>query len=103
MPCLITKWIKSLVYLIQVTLSCTWMVSLKSGLRWLFASLPGPLLQPPRNALWRKERKMIGSPWHPEVSLLLFTLAEGSQEDPVGAGHLGWAPQFMPCSFQTRN
>lgn len=46
---------------------------------------------------------MIGSSWHPEVSLLLFTLAEGSQEDPVGAGRLGWVPQFMPHSFQTRN
>lgn len=99
MPCLITKWIKSLVCLIQVTLSCTWIVSLQSSLRWLFTSLPAPPFKPPPNGLGRKERKMIGSSWCPEVSLLLLILAEGPQEDPVGPGRLGWAPvhaQLLP-------
>lgn len=99
MPCLITKWIKSLVCLIQVTLSWTWIVSLKSSLRWLFTSLPAPPFKPPPNGLGRKERKMIGSSWCPEVSLLLLILAEGPQEDPVGPGRRGWAPvhaQLLP-------
>lgn len=102
MPCLITKWIKRLVYLIRVTLSGAWIVSLKSSLEWLFTSLPAPPLKPPRNGLGRKERKMIGSSRGPEVSVLLFILAEGSQEDPAGTGHWGRAP-VTPCSFQAGN
>lgn len=52
-------------YLIQVTLSCTWMASLKSSLRWLFTSLLGPPLQPPWNGLWRKEKddRLLLVPW----------------------------------------
>lgn len=39
LPCLITKWIKSLDHLIQVTLSCAQIVSVRSRLCWPLTSL----------------------------------------------------------------
>ena len=52
-----------------------------------FHQPPCPSLQAPMEwAVKERERKMIGSSWCPEVSLLLFFLAEGSQEDTGGLG-----------------
>lgn len=47
LPCLITKWIKSLDHLIQVTLSCAQIVSVRSSLCWPLPSLPTVPSQPP--------------------------------------------------------
>lgn len=93
MPCLITKWIKSLVHLIQVILSRAWIVSLKSSLRRPFTSLPAPPRSPPRNGLWRKEKddRLLLAPLRSRCCCSSLLGAPRKTEQ-------GWLPRLGPCS-----